>query len=378
MRSILKKMVTQRLVVFGTGTVSELLSESLLLEVEYYVDNNRVRRGEIFRDREIKTPEFLSNEDREQLFILIASSAVDEIARQLNDMGFVESVHYGDGYALLLQLTPLQKFLPGHYYSPINAPAEIIQERERIFGQVPDALPGIPLNEDKQIDLLSEFRPYIHQGMFAVHKEETRRYYSDNGYYSYGDAVFLHCMMMTLRPQNIVEVGSGFSSSVILDSNEQFFNNEINCTFIEPYPERLLSLVKDEPIQLIRDKVQHVDIKLFESLSAGDILFIDSSHVGKTGSDLNYILFTVLPALKSGVSIHFHDIFYPFEYPELMVMDGVSWNEAYMVRAFLQYNEAFEIIAWNHYLLTKHQEKLSDAIPEYASSPGYSLWIRKK
>ncbi|MCZ8539210.1 hypothetical protein [Psychrobacillus psychrodurans] len=92
----------------------------------------------------------------------------------------------------------------------------------------------------------------------------------------------------------------------------------------------------------------------------GDILFIDSYHVSKIGSDVNYIIFEILPKLKPGVRIHFHDIFYPFEYPEKWIFEGRFWNRAYLLRAFLQYNQDFIIDLWNNYLILEHKEIFGD------------------
>src|SRR5690606_22964232 len=115
----------------------------------------------------------------------------------------------------------------------------------------------------------------------------------------------------------------------------------------------------------------------FDRLEADDILFIDSTHVAKTGSDVNYILFEILPRLKSGVLIHFHDVFYPFEYPRDWVFAGRNWNEDYLLRAFLMYNPAFEIILFSHYLHKHHPDAFA-AIPLCYNNRGGNLWIVKK
>ncbi len=124
--------------------------------------------------------------------------------------------------------------------------------------------------------------------------------------------------------------GSGYSSCLILDTNELFFDNAISCTFIEPYPGRLLSLLKEEDqkhYQLIQKNLQDIELTSFKELSPNDILFVDSTHVSKTNSDVNYLLFNILPSLNSGVLIHFHDIFYPFEYPKKWVYEGRAWKK---------------------------------------------------
>ncbi len=196
--------------------------------------------------------------------------------------------------------------------------------------------------------------------------------------YGYSDAIF-YCMIRYLQPKKIIEVGSGKSSCVTLDTNELFFDNSISCTFIEPYPKKLLSLLKKgdlDRIELLSQKLQDVSLNRFSDLSSGDILFIDSTHVSKVNSDVNYLFFEILPHLNRGVYIHFHDIFYPFEYPKKWIYSGVAWNEDYMLRAFLQYNNAFSIVFFNTFLAHFYEQKLRDEMPLCLKNAG-SLWIKK-
>ena len=111
--------------------------------------------------------------------------------------------------------------------------------------------------------------------------------------------------------------------------------------------------------------------------NANDLLFIDSTHVAKTGSDVNTIFFDILPSLAAGVCVHFHDIYYPFEYPKEWVRQGRAWNEAYMLRAFLQYNPTFRICFFNSYIAAFHRHLLKESMYPYALQPGSSLWLRK-
>lgn len=97
--------------------------------------------------------------------------------------------------------------------------------------------------------------------------------------------------------------------------------------------------------------------------------------MAKVGSDVNQIFFEILPRLKPGVYVHFHDIIYPFEYPEKWIEAAWYWNEAYLLRAFLQFNSSFEIVAWNHFLVTFHRERLN-GLPAYLGNGG-SLWLQR-
>jgi hypothetical protein len=195
-------------------------------------------------------------------------------------------------------------------------------------------------------------------------------------------------MIRHARPRRVIEVGSGHSSCALLDTNERFFNHSIACTFIEPYPQLLTSLIRDEDrdrITLLTRNLQDVDPAVFLELSANDILFIDSSHVSKTNSDVNRIFFEVLPRLKSGVYIHFHDIFYPFEYPKEWVYQGRAWNEAYVLRAFLQHNDRFEIQLFNSFLERFHRNTLAREMPlclrhskqSMVPTSAQSIWLKK-
>jgi hypothetical protein len=120
-----------------------------------------------------------------------------------------------------------------------------------------------------------------------------------------------------------------------------------------------------------------VPVETFSGLGPGDILFIDSSHVSKYESDVNYLIFKVFPALKSGVIVHIHDIFYPFEYPMQWLLEGRAWNEAYLVRAFLQSNAKWEIFLFADFAGKKFREYLAEHMPLCLKNTGGSLWIRK-
>ncbi len=272
-------------------------------------------------------------------------------------------------------------FPPGHFYSSIIDVDDIKERQDAVWSEESiDGIYGIDLKTQEQLELVRSFQRYYNEIPFEDDKKENLRYYFKNGYYSYTDAIFLYSMIRKHAPKKIIEIGSGFSSSVMLDTNELFFNNQIDITFIEPYTDRLNSLIRDSDLKstnIIESPVQKVPIDVFERLDSGDILFIDSTHVAKTGSDVNYILFKILPKLKKGVLIHFHDIFYPFEYPKEWVFMGRNWNEDYFLKAFLMYNNEFEIKLFSHYLHT-HYNSIFDNMPLCYKNFGGNMWIEKK
>jgi predicted O-methyltransferase YrrM len=279
------------------------------------------------------------------------------------------------------QFKEISCFPYGHYYSPIVSVEDLKKREKEIWGKwKTDGISGIDLNADQQINLLNELFAYYQEMPFQPEKQPNIRYYLDNDFYNYTDGIVLYSMIRHFQPKRIIEIGSGFSSAVMLDTNQLFFNNEIRLTFMEPYPERLHSLMNDTDLKttkVIQDDVQVVPLEIFAALKQGDILFIDSTHVVKTGSDVNYILFEILPVLQRGVLIHFHDIFYPFEYPKKWVYGGRNWNEDYFLRAFLMHNNQYEIRLFSAYL-HKHHSDVFIKMPWCKNNPGFSLWLEKK
>jgi predicted O-methyltransferase YrrM len=270
--------------------------------------------------------------------------------------------------------------LPGHFHSPIPDLEEVRKRQEQIFS-VPDRnIPGIELNEKEQFQLLRKLVSYYKEIPFGPCKKPTLRYYFENSFYSYSDAIFLYLIIRHMKPKKIIEIGSGYSTALILDINELFFENKISCVIIEPYPSRLYSLLmpKDkERILIFESKLQNIDLDIFNTLSNNDILFIDSSHVSKIGSDVNRIFFEVLPMLNSGVLIHFHDVIYPFEYPKKHIFNGNSWNEAYLLRSFLQFNKSFKIILFNTFLEYFYEEFFIKNLDHCLKNKGGSIWLKK-
>jgi hypothetical protein len=166
-----------------------------------------------------------------------------------------------------------------------------------------------------------------------------------------------------------------------MDTIEGFLEGKVQTTFIEPYPALLLRMLGPTGLErstVIARRVQDVDPSLFDVLDSGDILFVDSTHIVKTGSDVVFELFRILPRLKRGVLIHFHDIFDGFEYPrDWIVRENRSWNELYVLRAFLMYNQAFEVLFFNDFFAKTCESEIRQTFPLFQKNGGGSLWLRK-
>ncbi len=278
------------------------------------------------------------------------------------------------------QIKELGAFPAGHYHSPIPASQNV---DDAIVNRPKNKhLFGIDLRAESQLSLLDEFVDYYPEIPFLSKSSQTHNmFHLDQDWFGYTDAIMLYCMIRKFRFKKVVEVGSGFSSAVMLEAYHALQNDDFHLTMIDPFPGRLRSLVdiKANPnVELIEAPVEETDINVFTDLGAGDLLFIDSSHVVKFQSDLYHLLFRVIPLLKPGVVVHFHDIFYPFEYPDHWLLEGRYWNECYFLQAFLTDNEQWEILLFNHYLNDVHAEVMRDKMPLCRRNLGGSLYIRKR
>jgi predicted O-methyltransferase YrrM len=209
-------------------------------------------------------------------------------------------------------------------------------------------------------------------GRVAAAKQPGPRYTRDNPNFPLADALALYTMLEHFRPKRFIEVGSGYSSFAALDAVEHL-GLDTSLTFIEPHPPDFLA---SDP-RLLVSRLQSVPTSTFEELESGDILFIDSSHVAKTGSDVVDYLFRIFPALKPGVVVHIHDIFFPFEYPRAWIADqNRSWNEAYFLRAFLHANPNWQVLFLFDWFYKCRRDALAAAMPECIEHRGGSLWLR--
>jgi Methyltransferase domain len=273
---------------------------------------------------------------------------------------------------------------PGHFYSPIPSTAERGNgcAAQTALSESPNGtehLAGIDLRCEDQRTLLEQLGKYAGEFSFPQHETGEFRFFRENGYYTDPDAVVLFCMLRHLSPRHVVEVGSGHSSALVLDTIERYVRRDVECVFIDPNPERLHTLVggTNHSAEILDKGVQQIGMEVFGRLEDGDILLIDSSHVMKHGSDVCHLLFEVLPILSSGVYVHLHDVCYPFEYPRNWLTSGRAWNEAYALRCFLEFNDRFQIALWNHFAGMAYPQLLQPFDPYLKPGEGCSLWIRR-
>ncbi len=276
----------------------------------------------------------------------------------------------------------------GHFYSAVPSREHLVRHHDLIVGQDPLDVAGVDLRLDAQRLLLAELAPLVADVPFPDHASPQAgdgdaspwRYHFHNDYFSYGDGLFLHLLVRFLRPAKVIEVGSGFSSACLLDTSDAFLGGEVDLTFVEPHDERLRSLLRpgdDERVTVLNAEVQDVDLDVFRQLGPGDLLLIDTTHTVKAGGDVNRLFFDVLPVLAPGVVVHVHDIFPAFDYPFPWLEQGRAWAEAYLLRAFLQYNDSFEIVLWPA-VMARIVPDLAVTFPKAVVNTGGSIYLRRR
>jgi len=253
--------------------------------------------------------------------------------------------------------------LPVHYYVPV--PDVLALERDPGHWAKPSSLPGIDAPLDRQVATLRELcLPYqAEYADNAAYREGVRRNFGQG--FGVLEAQAWHAVLRAVKPSRVVEIGSGVSSfcayhALALNARE---GHPGRLVCVEPHPSAALRALPD--IELVAQPMQSVDLELFTGLGAGDVLFVDSSHTVKAGSDVNRIVLEVLPRLAPGTVVHFHDIFLPFDHQPDLLHSFLHWNETSLVRAFLVGNRGVEVLFAMAMLHHVRRESLREVFPGY-------------
>jgi len=248
---------------------------------------------------------------------------------------------------------------PIHYYEPLPDFRSITSEqinRRRTY-------PGIDFRWEQQLAIVGELAKY---------RDELRdiEFDFDNAYFAGFDAAVYYTLIRHLQPQRIIEIGGGYSTQIAAKALAANRTGKLVC--IEPYPERL----NGSNAELIQKRVEEIDVEFFLSLKANDILFIDSSHTVKFGSDVCFEFLEILPRLARDVWVHVHDIFFPHDYPaEWLITRRLALNEQYLLEAFLSFNKNFAPQLANYWLCLDHRDTAAQvwANADRASS----FWMKR-
>jgi len=251
-----------------------------------------------------------------------------------------------------------------------------IEVRHDFYSPVPDLdalspaiwdrrsdLAGVDFDSAAQIawaerELAAHIRAFGEPAGFRLH----------NNYFETGDAEVADAVVRWAGPARVIELGSGWSTLILRAAA-----GADRVTTYDPYPAEFLSGV-------VKTAAQDVDLAVFEALGAGDLLFVDTSHTVKIGGDVNRIVLDVLPRLAPGVVVHLHDIWLPYEYHRVLVVDmEMYWAEQYLLQAFLSGNRDWEVLFACQAVAREHPERMQTLIPAYTgqNSPS-SFWMRRR
>jgi glycosyltransferase involved in cell wall biosynthesis len=304
----------------------------------------------------------------------------EELASRLEGMpgNPLHDVFYRRGFHLLRK----------HFYLPIPDDTD----RLDYFWGKPSALPGLDMNDDVALRMMKNvFPPFLDEfrKRFPLYKKEGADpgFYLINGGYMAVDAHVYYCLIRQNRPRRILEIGVGNSTLLAIAANA--YNEQDGrracLTSVDPYPWELFRGGYPGLDELIDRRVQEVPLSTFEALEADDILFIDSSHVIRSGNDVHFEFLEVLPRLKPGVLVHVHDVSLPKPYPKVYFDNNLYWNEQYVLQAFLAFNDRFEVIWPGNYMMVTYPERMLETFPEmltmrehYPQSEPTAFWMRVK
>lgn len=266
-----------------------------------------------------------------------------------------------------------------HYYQPLVNPSKSLtrplhEQRN---------LKGIQWNIDEQLDLLKKFQFVDELLLLPADKKDAKehQYYLNNPSFLAGDGDYCYNIIRHFKPRKIIEIGCGYSTLISLQAekkNEQTGSIPARHICVEPYE---MPWLEKLPVEVIRKKVEDIDVSFFSTLEANDILFIDSSHIIRPQGDVLFEILEILPVLQSGVLVHIHDIFTPRDYPQEWIVDKhCLWNEQYLLEAFLSFNQQFRILGAVNFLKHNYQEELAVKCPNTAimpeDEPG-SFWMMR-
>ena len=298
----------------------------------------------------------------------------------INTMKYIATSGRGGDICLKKGFLPV----PIHFYYPIPDIEDLVS---RDVWKLKSSMPGIIFDLERQAEFLQKVtEKYSLECDYNPTKSvsDPMVFYTENGGFSYGCSATLHCIIRYYKPKRIIEIGSGMSSLVIsaaLDKNSKE-SYKAEYTIIDPYP---AEHIKSLPglTELIIGKVELQEKDIFKHLENNDILFIDSSHSVKIGSDVNFLILEVLPELKPGVLVHFHDISLPYEYPETYFTNEQfrpCWTEQYLLQAFLSGNSKYEVLVGLSNIMVDKREAFLKAYPlndpDVHKLASGSFWVR--
>lgn len=270
-----------------------------------------------------------------------------------------------------------------HFHSPVPDTRLLAtpEMRARLWPERAPEQVGVDWRGEEQLALVREELAEQEPMTFPETTDDPTEFFSSNPAFAPHDAWALQAMLRHLRPRRMIEVGSGWTSLLAARVNREQLGGEMRLTCVDPYPQEFMRGGVEGVAELIEEPIEEMPLEFFTGLGEGDVLFVDSTHTVKTGSDVVYLFGEVIPRLAPGVVVHVHDVFLPGEYPPQWVLSGWAWNEQYLVQAFLAFNREFEVVLSLGWLAHRHPEVVEAEVPgfeRFYPGRGGSLWIRRK
>lgn len=395
MDSFLKEIKNNsNVAIFSTSIIAKYLFENISkkrpdINVICFIDSTKTG---LFEGVKIVNPQDAAQNKQIDIFIIASASNAKLLENILLSYGSVSTLTLSEnaikeindqivkdaGNTFKKDLGK-ERYPLGHYYSAVPSTQDINEALSlKEFDEKQLKFEGIELNLDYQLENLKYFEDVYDKIKIPQDKTEEKLYYLNNIWFHPYDAYCLFGIILKNKPKKIIEIGSGYSSGLMLDINKEFFENKINLTCIEPNPKRLKEVLgkRIEQIKIQEKRLQDTDLSIFSELEENDVLFVDSSHVAKISSDVLKIFFEILPKLNKGVIVHFHDIFNNFSYPKEWLVQRRCWNEAFMLRAFLMYNQNFKIEFYSDFIKAYLRENNIETKLPINQGSG-SIYIRK-
>lgn len=239
----------------------------------------------------------------------------------------------------------------------------------------PDLSRVFPSN-DRMLDRLAELDQFAEEFDPPTNAESQREFAWNGGAFSFSDAMAYYCMIRMFRSRMIVEIGAGFSTLVARKALDR--NDHGRLIAIEPYPSDMLRAIPG--LELWEQRIQDVDIDaLARSFTDDDILFVDSTHTVRYGSDVLNIYLDLVPRIPVRVHIHAHDIYLPRAFPKHMMLEHqVYWGEQYLLYAYLLGNDRARVRFGSRYHLERNPGQLAAFMRGRFQPGGASLWFTQE
>lgn len=257
-----------------------------------------------------------------------------------------------------------------NFYSPLpqleELPPDTFQRR------LP--MPGITWDMDRYESLLRDLAPFLTE--FSPPTGFTW----DNVMYGPVESELLYALVRRNTPHRVVELGSGFTSLIIAAACRKNATEGRPARYVafDPFPREFVKKGIHGMDALEAVGATEVRQEEYEALAEGDILFIDTTHTVKAGSDVNRVMLEVLPTLAPGVLVHVHDVFLPYEYPRAFFENQCYWQEQYLLQALLTENPNFEVLFPASAVARERPDLLRTLLPQHEATfgPG-AFWIRR-